>query len=269
MRYHSKKKYVRVLTIAGSDCGGGAGIQADLKTFCVFGCYGMSVITALTAQNTLGVQGIYPIPGDFVKQQIDSIISDIGVDAIKIGVLHDKEIVSAVAESIANLPCRIVLDPVLLSTSGHRLVTEEAIFEMINQLFPKATLITPNIAEAAYLTKLSINSLSDMKEAAIRLGTMHAKNVLIKGGHLSGKKSIDLLYQPAEKKFHYFQSKKIETKNTHGTGCTLSAAIAAELAKNTSLTNAIKKAKKYITKAIRSGKKYKLGQGNGPVNHIV
>lgn len=257
-----------VLTIAGSDSSGGAGIQADLKTFSALRCYGMSAITALTAQNTCGVQAIHAIPGEFVQAQIESVTSDIAVDAIKIGMLDREEIILAVCDAIKNLTCPIVLDPVMFAKGGSRLLTLEAIAVMCDQLFPLSTLVTPNIPEAEYITHMKINTIDDMQSAAIKISERGAKNVLIKGGHRLDEKCIDVLYQSENALFTFYPSKRIHTHNTHGTGCTLSAAIAAELAKKKDLNRAVACAKKFLLKAIVSGKKFTLGQGHGPVNHL-
>ena len=262
------KQYHRILSIAGSDSGGGAGIQADLKTFSALDCFGMSAITALTAQNTLGVQQIQTLPVDFVQAQIKSVIDDIGVDAIKIGMLERKEIVVAVAESLKNTTCPIVLDPVMIAKGGASLILPDAIEAMCDHLFPFITLLTPNIPEAEYFLNTKINSIDEMKSAAIAISKLGAKNILIKGGHSHTQQCCDVLYQSEKKLFSFYKSKRIHTQNTHGTGCTLSAAIAAELGKQTELALAVSIGKKFLTRAIRLGKSYKTGQGHGPVNHF-
>lgn len=263
------KKYYRVLTIAGSDSGGGAGIQADLKTFCSLKCFGMSVITALTAQNTTGVQSVFALPTEFVQEQIKSVVSDIGVDAIKIGMLHRSEMIIAVAEKIQHLNCPIVLDPVMFAKSGDALLSLDSMVHLRNYLFPITTLMTPNLPEAEYIAEMKINSIDDMRTAAIKISAYGIKNILIKGGHAQTDQCIDVLYEAKTKKLTHYTSKRIITKNTHGTGCTLSAAIAAELSKGKKIHHAISNAKKYLFKAIQSGKKYECGLGHGPVNHWV
>ncbi|OGT47966.1 MAG: bifunctional hydroxymethylpyrimidine kinase/phosphomethylpyrimidine kinase [Gammaproteobacteria bacterium RIFCSPHIGHO2_12_FULL_38_11] len=261
------KKYIRVLSIAGSDSGGGAGIQADLKTFSALHCFGMTAITALTAQNTCGVQVIHPLPAEFVTKQIESVLTDIGVDAIKIGMLESEEIIYAVIKAIKNQICSVVLDPVMFAKGGAQLISPNAIYIMRDYLFPLATIVTPNIPEAEYFSGVKINSITDMKSAARKISQSGVKNVLVKGGHAEGEKCIDVLYQSEKDLFTYFKSKRIDTKNTHGTGCTLSAAIAAELAKGKDIIHAISKSKQFLFKAIQSGQYYTLGQGQGPVNH--
>ncbi|WP_340104547.1 bifunctional hydroxymethylpyrimidine kinase/phosphomethylpyrimidine kinase [Rhodohalobacter sp. 8-1] len=267
----TSKKYTRVLTIAGSDSGGGAGIQADLKTFSALGCYGMSVITALTAQNTETVAGIQAAEPEFVVQQIDAVLDDIGTDAIKIGMLFSAEIIEAVAERLkAYKSDSIVLDPVMISKSGAQLLKEDAVETMVEQLFPIALLITPNIPEAEKLTGIDIGTEDDMKRAAEILFDTGAQNVLIKGGHMNGDQSKDMLFCNRDGKTdtYVFASKRINTKNTHGTGCTYSSAIASYLAHDCDLENAVKFAKQYVKGAIEEGASYKTGSGHGPLNHF-
>ncbi|MDP1574968.1 MAG: bifunctional hydroxymethylpyrimidine kinase/phosphomethylpyrimidine kinase [Coxiellaceae bacterium] len=261
------KKYIRVLTIAGSDSGGGAGIQADLKTFSALRCFGVSAITALTAQNTTGVQMIQSLPAEFIRAQIHSVVSDIGVDAIKIGMLERKDIIQAVVLSLKNCQCPVVLDPVMFAKGGAALLSPDAIIMMRNDLFPLSSIVTPNIPEAEYIAEMKINSIEDMKSAALKISKFGVKNVLVKGGHGAQKKCVDVLYLSDDHVFTYFSSERIHTKNTHGTGCTLSAAIAAELAKGKKLNHAVSNAKKFLYKAIRSGQNFTIGHGHGPVNH--
>jgi len=224
----------KVLTIAGSDSGGGAGIQADLKTFSARGVYGMSVITALTAQNTIGVQGVYEILPSFVEKQIDSVMSDIGADAWKTGMLSDSEIIRVVADRAQKYNIKLlVIDPVMIAKSGDLLLNQKAIAALISDLIPLAFVITPNHHEAQTLTGLTIENLADAREAAKKIHNQGAKNVVIKGGHLPDiKNAIDLLYDG--RNFIEFHAPRIKTKNTHGTGCTFASAIAAELAKGQS-----------------------------------
>lgn len=252
----------RILTIAGSDSGGGAGIQADLKTITILDGYGMSVITALTAQNTIGVQAIQEIPASFVAKQIDSVLSDIGADAIKTGMLYNREIIEVVTKKIEQYGIEIVVvDPVMVSKSGVYLLRKDAQKALIKRLIPLSTIITPNLFEASVITGMEVRSLEEMRKAAVRLWEMGAKNVLIKGGHLRGR-AIDILYSGED--FSEFSSPKIKEKNTHGTGCTLASAIATLLARGESITEAVRKAKQFIYLAIRAG--LEIGKGNGPTN---
>ncbi len=255
----------RILTIAGSDSGGGAGIQADLKTITVLGGFGMSVITALTAQNTLGVQGIYGVPENFVEKQFDSVATDIGIDAAKTGMLANSRIIKAIAGKIKEYKIGIlVVDPVMVAKGGAPLIENEAKQSLIEELLPLAFVITPNIPEAEVLSKIKISSVDDMKKSAKIIHGLGAKNVVVKGGHLAGD-AIDILYDG--KKFHEFISERIDTKNTHGTGCTYSAAIATILANKKSVLEAVKTAKEYITDALRFS--LPLGRGHGPTNHFA
>ncbi len=255
----------RVLTIAGSDSGGGAGIQADLKTITVLGGFGMSVITALTAQNTLGVQGIYEIPEDFIEKQFDSVATDIGIDAAKTGMLATSRILKVVAKKIREYEIeKLVVDPVMVAKGGAPLIEKEAQNSLVEELVPLALVITPNIPEAEVLSKIGISSVDDMKKSAEIIYGLGVKNVVIKGGHLTGD-AIDILYDG--KNFHEFTSERIDTSDTHGTGCTYSAAIATELAKGESVFEAVKKAKEYITTAVRFS--LRIGGGHGPTNHLA
>ncbi len=255
----------RILTIAGSDSGGGAGIQADLKTITVLGGFGMSVITALTAQNTLGVQGIYGVPENFVEKQFDSVATDIGIDAAKTGMLANSRIIKAIAGKIREYKIDIlVVDPVMVAKGGAPLIENEAKQSLIEELLPLAFVITPNIPEAEVLSKIKISSVDDMKKSAKIIHNLGAKNVVVKGGHLAGD-AIDILYDG--KKFHEFISERIDTKNTHGTGCTYSAAIATFLANKKSVLEAVIMAKKYITDALKFS--LSLGSGHGPTNHFA
>lgn len=254
----------RILIIAGSDSGGGAGIQADIKTVSMLGGYAMTAITAITAQNTQGVTGIHPVPPDFVREQIRVVAADIGVDAIKTGMLHDAAVMEAVADGIASLDVPLVLDPVMVSTSGSALLEVEAIDTLIQRLFPLATLITPNIPEAAILSRREIANRTDMEQAARTIATFRAQAILVKGGHLPGKDVYDLLWQNGQP--HWFHSPRIDSPHTHGTGCTLASAIATGLAQGLPIIQAIDKARKYVHEAIRTAPG--LGKGNGPVNHL-
>ncbi len=254
----------RVLTIAGSDSGGGAGIQADLKAIMAMGCYGASAITALTAQNTLGVQAIYPVSPEFIISQIESVLNDIGADAIKIGMLFDAPIIKAVAQTLLKYPkIPIVLDPVMISTSGHRLLQQDAIMALREFLFPMATLITPNIHES-----IALVGNHTVEDAAQKILSMGPRAVLIKGGHCEDdacKSAKDYLLM--QNSSTYFEAPWIKTKNTHGTGCTLSAAIAANIAKGCEIDTAISHAKAYLTEALKLGATLHIGGGSGPVCH--
>ncbi|MFN0201493.1 MAG: bifunctional hydroxymethylpyrimidine kinase/phosphomethylpyrimidine kinase [Bacteroidia bacterium] len=263
------KKYQTVLSIAGSDSGGGAGIQADLKTFSALNCFGMTAITVLTAQNTQGVQGISPISPNFIVQQLSAIFEDIEVNAIKIGMLHDSEVIQTVTKQLQKYQAKhIVLDPVMVATSGDKLLQSSAINDLIHLLFPLAEIITPNIPEAEELLQEKISNVIEMKQAVAQLAKWGSKAVLLKGGHLQGKICTDVLYLSENQEIITFDSPKIATKNTHGTGCTLSAAIAAELAKGENVKNAVKNAHTYLYNAILAGSEYQLGKGNGPVWHF-
>ena len=264
---HSSKHYARVLTIAGSDSGGGAGIQADLKTFAALGCYGMTAITALTAQNTKGVQGIHGIPAEFLKGQIQSVMDDIGVDAIKIGMLHAPEIVNVVAWAIDHYQLKnVVLDPVMVATSGDRLIASETVQVLVRELFPRATLITPNLDEAVLLLGREISDASVLESAGRDLLATGARAVLLKGGHLPGDDVMDLLVQPNTPS-ERLSSRRIHSKNVHGTGCTLSSAIAAYLALGMGLSEAVHCARQFIVQAIAHGADITTGHGHGPLNH--
>ncbi len=269
MKKEKQKTYSRVLTIAGSDSGGGAGIQADLKAIAANGCYGMSVITALTAQNTKGVSAIHPAPVSFVKEQMHAVLTDIGSDAIKIGMLFSSELIEMIAAELSILATgNIVLDPVMVATSGDKLLKDEAVNALKKSLIPMANLITPNLPEASVLLGREITSSDEMKEAAIELSDLGCKNVLIKGGHLEEGDCDDLLYMAASEEVRTYPVERIETNNTHGTGCTLSSAIAAGLARGLSIETAVAAGKDYITGAIRSGANYTIGGGHGPVDHF-
>ena len=265
---NSKMKYVRALTIAGSDNSGGAGIQADLKTFSALGCYGMSVITALTAQNTLGVNGIQELSPGFVAQQIESILDDVGVDAIKIGMLFNTPVIEQVAECLRALDATpIVLDPVMFAKSGDRLLQEDAVSALRTELLPMATVLTPNIAEAAALLDHAIDSPQDMENAARDLCALGPQAVVVKGGNLSGNESNDCLCIGGDA-VHWLKQKRIATHNVHGTGCTFSSAIAAFLARGVSIEDAVHQAKVYLTGALKAGAERTLGKGKGPVLHF-
>lgn len=251
------------LTIAGSDSSGGAGIQADLKTMTVNGVYAMSVITALTAQNTQGVTGILDVSPEFITEQMDAVFTDIYPDAIKIGMVSSSEIVEAIAASLEKYQAKnIVLDPVMVATSGAKLLKEEAMYSLINRLIPLADVITPNIPEGEILAGMEITNEDEMIKAAEKIGKKYDCAVLLKGGHRVNDAN-DLLYRDGE--FKWFRSERIDNPNTHGTGCTLSSAIGANLAKGYDIDQAIEKAKDYLTGALRAG--LDLGKGSGPLMH--
>ena len=265
----AKKHYHRVLTIAGSDSGGGAGIQADLKTISANRCYGMSVITALTAQNTLGVTAIHAVPVDFVAAQMDAVLSDIGADAVKIGMLFSPELIRTVADGLRRHGAKnIVLDPVMVAQSGDKLLQDEAVTALKEHLIPLADLITPNLPEASVLLDREITSEADLSAAATDLAAMGAGNVLIKGGHLESENSDDCLYLGDEQRLVTLAGERVVTRNNHGTGCTLSSAIAAYLARGEDMETAVRLGKDYITGAIQAGAAYEIGRGNGPVHHF-
>ena len=298
-----RKHYTRVLTIAGSDSGGGAGVQADIKTISALGCYAASAITAVTVQNTMGVSDVHPIPADIVEGQIRAVLDDIGADAIKIGMLQSREITRRIAAVLGEYPIRnIVLDPVMVSTSGHRLIEPEAVEALVSCLMPLARVITPNIPEAEIL--LGGKRLSDqasLSESAVELSRLTGASVLLKAGHLapepdgaesgagcraeSGAKSAaesraksgadsgamvltDYFYDAERGELIELPSQAVQTVNTHGTGCTMSSALAAHLAKGCSLQDAARGAKAYIAGAIADGAAYEIGHGHGPVNHF-
>lgn len=253
------------VTIAGSDSGGGAGIQADLKTFSAFGVYGASVITALTAQNTVGVQGVHAIPVDFIARQFDSVFSDLPIAAAKVGMLATVEVIEIVAEKIAEYRVpHLVVDPVMVAKSGDRLLAPDAQGALARRLFPLAEVVTPNIEEAIdLLGDVKIETIDQMKEAAMRLHDLGGRNILLKGGHLT-KGAVDILYDGDE--ISIFEGRYVDTPHTHGTGCTLSSAIAAGLALGKTVRESVSEAKTYIQGAIENA--LPLGSGRGPLNHM-
>jgi hydroxymethylpyrimidine/phosphomethylpyrimidine kinase len=253
------------LTIAGSDSGGGAGIQADLKTFAAHGVYGTCAITALTAQNTLGVTGIHLVPDDFVTAQIEAVAADFGCQAVKTGMLGTAAIVEAVAAAVASfdLP-NLVVDPVMVAKSGDHLLDEEAVHAVRWTLLRLARVVTPNIPEAEVLAKMSIRSVDDMRESARRIATFKPGAVVIKGGHLAGPEVVDLLLEQGE--FREFVGPRVQGPNTHGTGCTFAAAIAAHLARGAALKDAVRDAKAYVAGAMHPG--IPLGGGHRPLDHF-
>lgn len=257
---------LKVLTIAGFDGSCGAGLQADLKTFSALGCYGMSVLTALPVQNTCGVKSIYELPLKCIEEQLQAIFEDSTIDAIKIGMLHTKEIIELVARILGQLPHpKIVLDPVMVAKSGDHLLNPDAVCALIKHLFPIATIITPNLMEASTLLQREIKTRKEMEQAAFDLLQMGSHAVLVKGGHLEAKSCDDCL---CEEDIWWFSHPRINTKNTHGTGCTFSSAIAAFLAQSHTLFNAVSLAKAYLTQSIIAGKDFQIGKGKGPVHHF-
>ncbi|MCC8174509.1 MAG: bifunctional hydroxymethylpyrimidine kinase/phosphomethylpyrimidine kinase [Odoribacter sp.] len=264
-----EKKYHTVLSIAGSDPSGGAGIQADLKTFSACGCYGMTAITAIVDENTVGVYGVHPVPIDFVKGQIKSALDDIGAHAVKIGMLHSSELIRAVKDILLPYDIKnMVLDPVMVATSGDALLEEDAVETLKNELIPYSCVITPNIPEAEILLGEKISSQKDLPAFAEVLAQKWNVSVFLKAGHLTENELTDIFYNVETKEVLELKSPRIFTKNTHGTGCTLSSAIAANLALGHSLNQAAVKAKEYITGALKAGAAYKIGHGHGPVHHF-
>lgn len=268
MNIQTRFRYPTALTIAGSDSSGGAGIQADLKTFSALGVYGMSAITSITAQNTQGVRGIQAISPEILQSQLEAVFEDSMIDAVKTGMLHNREAVEVIVDTLDRFsPRHLVVDPVMISTSGSKLIEDNAIEAVINLLFTRSSVITPNIDEAEFLTGYSIRSVKEMERGARKLIDMGCNAVLMKGGHLEGTEMIDMLFISGEKPFR-FCSGKIQTNNTHGTGCTFSSAIASFLALGFKLPEAVKLAKEYISKALEAGADTFVGHGHGPVNHF-
>lgn len=260
-------RYPTVLTIAGSDSGGGAGIQADLKTIAALGAYGASAITALTAQNTLGVRAIHPVPGEFLKEQLDAVFEDLVVDAVKIGMVNTVEAAGIIAKVLDTYQPRfVVFDPVMVSTSGSRLIRDETIEVLWQELFPRVHLITPNLDEAEILVGRKITSVEEMKSAAIDMVRKGCNAVLLKGGHLINHTLYDVFVEK-ETEAVVLETSYIESRNVHGTGCTLSSAIASFVAIGKPLQESILMAKQYISGAIEAGKNVVTGHGPGPLNH--
>lgn len=275
-------RYIAVLSIAGSDCSGGAGIQADIKTISALGCYAASAITAITVQNTLGVTAVHAVPPEIVAGQIRAVMDDIKPKAVKIGMVNDADTIKAIADTLADYDIEninIVVDPVMVSTSGSKLMQDDAIKVFIEKLLPMSTLITPNIYEAEILAGKKITDEESMNDVAGIILSKRAGAVLIKGGHIEGEKKVDQLYCPVRKTESHeseltamfgdsFESETVETRNTHGTGCTLSAAIASNLAMGLGINQAIDKAKYWLTSALIAGAEVEIGSGHGPVNHF-
>jgi hydroxymethylpyrimidine/phosphomethylpyrimidine kinase len=260
-------RYARVLAIAGSDSGGGAGIQADLKAISALGCHGMTAITALTAQNTQGVRAIHAVPLEMLHAQIDAVCEDIGADAVKVGMLHSAQTVQAVAQAIdRHRLSPVVLDPVMVATSGARLIDTAAVQVLVRELFPRSAIVTPNLDEAALLVGRPLGTEADMAWAAQELVRMGAPAALVKGGHLAGDAVCDVLLERGREPV-FMRSPRIGTSNTHGTGCTLSSAIAAHLALGESLEQAVRLAREYVRGALGAGATVRTGAGSGPLNH--
>lgn len=263
------KTYPRVLAIAGSDSGGGAGIQADIKSISATGSYAACAITAITVQNTMGVSNVMPIPPEIIAAQIDAVVTDIGADAVKIGMLHSSEVIKAIRAKLHELSVgNIVLDPVMVSTSGHRLIEEEAVATLVSELIPMARVITPNIPEAEILSGEKISCQDDLPRIARKLSFGGKVSVMMKAGHLSDRSVVDIFYNAEEDRMVELPSRRVDTPNTHGTGCTLSSAIASYLAQGMDPDSAVTSAKNYIAGAIESGSHYIIGHGHGPVDHF-
>lgn len=265
-----KKSYPTVLSIAGSDSGGGAGIQADLKTFSSLGVYGATAITAITAQNTQGVHSQFALPPQMVYDQIIAVMEDIHPSVIKIGMLSNVQVATVVAEALERYSIPIILDPVMVSSSGHRLLSVEAQEVLKERLLPMAQLVTPNIPEMEALSDMPLSTISDKYNAAKHLLSLGVQSVLLKGGHEEGEVKVDILYQKSPQGIVTcsFSSDTLNTRNIHGTGCTLSSAIAAYMARGLALKEAVSSAKIYITEAIKAGADISVGKGYGPVNHL-
>jgi hydroxymethylpyrimidine/phosphomethylpyrimidine kinase len=253
------------MTVAGSDSGGGAGIQADLKTFAALGVYGTSALTAITAQNTQGVTAIHEVPTDIIAAQIQAVISDIGADAVKTGMLSSSAIIETVASELQRHGVtQLVVDPVMVAKGGDSLLREDAVDALRNLLLPLATVVTPNMPEAEVLAGVQVRTLEDAREAARRIAALGAKTVVVKGGHLEEGDAVDTFYDGTD--FQEFSAPRIETKNTHGTGCTFASAVAAGLAKGLDTLASVARAKEYVTEAIRAS--LEIGTGHGPLDHF-
>ncbi|UCS95672.1 bifunctional hydroxymethylpyrimidine kinase/phosphomethylpyrimidine kinase [Echinicola marina] len=266
--YDSKRSYPSVMTIAGSDSGGGAGIQADLKTFSALGCYGTSIITATTAQNTKGVKSIHDIPEEHILDQLQAVLTDICPKAIKIGMLSRPEVVCVVAKELRKYPeIPVVFDPVMVATSGDRLIQQETVEVIKSELFPLSYIVTPNLDEVAVLVGKDVRCPEAMEKAGKEILLKGPEYVLVKGGHLPGKHIVDLLIGNNDV-YAKFEGNKIDTPNTHGTGCTLSSAIAAYLARGFDILESVSRARKFVVSAIEAGREVAIGEGHGPLNHF-
>ena len=263
------KTYKRVLSIAGSDSGGAAGIQADLKTISACGCYAMTAITAITAQNSLGVTDIHPVPLPSIEKQIRAVLDDLGADAVKIGMLHSSEVIRLVVDILQEYGIRcIVADPVMVTASGDKLLQDEAIYTLRTELLPIATIITPNLFEAEIITGQTIREQEDVFRAVTQMRNTGCRSALLKAGHLNINPFYDVLYDYEEEKEYRFETTRIDTPNTNGTGCSFASAIASFLAQGNTLEIAVKKAHAYLHQAIAEGAKYKIGKGHGSVHHF-
>ena len=263
------KEYKRVLSIAGTDPSGGAGIQADMKAFSACGCYATTAITAVVDQNTKGVKAVHPIPVEFVQGQIDSVLEDVGADAIKIGMLHSSDLILGIRDTLQKYDIKnIVLDPVMVATSGDTLLQEEAVETLKSELIPMCRVLTPNLPEAEILLGEKINGQEDFPTYAKKLAKQFSVSVLLKAGHLTGDDLIDIFYNIESDEIVELPSKRVYTKNTHGTGCSFSSAIAAYLAHDLPMNEAVSKAKEYMIEAIVAGSSYKIGKGHGPIHHF-
>ena len=261
------RSYPVVLSIAGSDCSGGAGIQADIKTISAVGGYAATVITAVTVQNTLGVQAVHIVPATIIRGQIEAVMDDLHPDALKIGMVSDGATVQLIADCLRKYhPRYVVYDPVMVSTSGRKLMDDTAIESIKNELFPLVSLITPNLDEVEVLTGKRPATIEEMQQAAQQLSARYDISVLVKGGHLSGEEMCDVLQ--SEGNTYIYKEKKIESRNLHGTGCTLSSSIATYLAQGFPVSEAVGKAKQYVSLAIARGKALEIGHGNGPLGHF-
>ena len=270
MILEEKKEYERVLTIAGSDSGGGAGIQADLKTIMACDCFGTSAITAITAQNTLGVNDIHPVPIENVKKQIEAVLDDIGTDAVKTGMLYSSDLMRTVKTTLAKYSVKhIVVDPVMVATSGDRLLLDDAVAYLKNEFIPMAYVITPNLSEAEILLERPIKAFSEFPQAAREIAEKYKTSVFIKGGHFEEDIILDIIYDWEKDTMTELTAHRVLTKNTHGTGCTLSAALACFLARGNSLMQAAYSAKGYLLRSLKNGSRYTIGKGKGAVKHRV
>ena len=263
-----KYKYPSVLTISGFDGSGGAGIQADIKTISALGCYATSVLTALPVQNTQGVKKIFPIPVEAVSEQLDAILEDIVLDAIKIGMVHTPQLVDTIVTVLEKYPdIPVVFDPVMVATSGHHLIQAKTIDTIVEKLLPRSTVITPNMDEAAVIAKMKVETVKDMELAGNHIKQLGGKNILLKGGHQKTAKIISLLLDE-KNNYHSFEFNKVDTENTHGSGCTLSSAIASYMAQGKELLEAVMLGQQYVFNAILTGADTQTGKGKGPLNHF-
>lgn len=268
-RHLKMQPYVRALTIAGSDSGAGAGIQADLKTFSALQCYGLTVITAVTAQNTQRVDAVHPVPAHIISAQLKSVLSDIGADAIKIGMVHTADAIHVIADILDASPdIPLVLDPVLASQSGTLLLQPDAMDALKNRLFPRADLLTPNIPETEIILNRSVQTTTHLRQACRDLAGFGSRHILIKGGHRDENRCTDWLFDATRNQFKNFSDARIQTPNDHGTGCTLSSAITAFLAHGETVRSAVPLAKTYLSEALAAGRNHTIGQGRGPLHHF-